>query len=47
MLGEFTLKERGHVETGSTLGEWILVDHIPIFFQPRYRLVEKLYRPAQ
>lgn len=42
-LGLFTLKEKDHIETGSAIGEWILVDHTPIFFQPRDRLVEKSY----
>ena len=44
LLGEFTLRERKRMETGSPLGEWILVDHLPVFFQSRDGLVEKIYR---
>ena len=44
-LGVFKLKARRRPETGDTLGEWIIVDQTPIFFQPQEDLIEKTYRP--
>ena len=37
--GLFTFREKGRIETGAVIGEWAIIDHFPVFFQPRDWLV--------
>ena len=43
-LGEFTLRERRHAETGDLIEVWIEIDGGRALFQPQDWLVEKSYR---
>ena len=47
MLGEFRLRGRGRLETGSVIGVWIEVGHERILFQPENGLVEKQYQAGE
>jgi len=42
-LGAFRLRTRGRLETGSTLGVWIVIGGEMAWFQPQPKLVEKAY----
>jgi len=42
-LGEFTLKERKHTETGDLIGVWIEIDGGRALFHPQGKLMEKTY----
>ena len=43
-LGEFTLRERGRVETGDLIGVWIEVAGGRALFHPQDSMVEKSYQ---
>ena len=43
-LGEFTLREKGRLETGSLVGVWVEIDGGRALFQPQNLLVEKRYK---
>jgi len=47
MLGEYTLREKRKLETGSLIGTWIEIDGGRTLFQPQEHHVEKLYQPPQ
>lgn len=43
MLGEFVLKEKRKVKTGTVIGVWIEIDGGRALFQPHNLFVEKSY----